>query len=133
MGVVVTLLAYGCPRQAIVHALGRDERTVARWQERAGQYGQKVHEASMMQAKRNLEPVQAEEIRVNGPGLIPWMAMAILVSPRLWLGGVVREHPDRRLADRLLRMVTACGRPRGALLVLTDGGSADPGGPFGKR
>jgi transposase-like protein len=28
--IVVTLLAYGCPPQAIVHALGLDERTVAR-------------------------------------------------------------------------------------------------------
>src|ERR1700730_8765584 len=27
---VVTLLSYGCPRQAIVHAFGLDERTVAR-------------------------------------------------------------------------------------------------------
>src|SRR4030088_2109643 len=33
---VVTLLSYGCPPQAIVHAFGLDERTVARWQERAG-------------------------------------------------------------------------------------------------
>jgi transposase-like protein len=29
--IVVTLLAYGCPSQAIAHALGLDERTVARW------------------------------------------------------------------------------------------------------
>ncbi len=27
--IVVTLLAYGCPVQAIVHAFGLDERTVA--------------------------------------------------------------------------------------------------------
>ena len=34
---VVTLLAYGCPVQAIVAAFGLDERTVARWQRgRAG-------------------------------------------------------------------------------------------------
>jgi len=29
--IVVTLLSYGCPVQAIVHALGLDERTVADW------------------------------------------------------------------------------------------------------
>lgn len=28
---IVTLLAYGCPRQAIVAAFGLDERAVARW------------------------------------------------------------------------------------------------------
>jgi transposase-like protein len=30
--IVVTLLAYGCPVQAIVAGFGLDERTVARWQ-----------------------------------------------------------------------------------------------------
>ncbi len=34
--IVVTLLTYGCPVQAIVHALGLDERTVADWRDRAG-------------------------------------------------------------------------------------------------
>src|SRR5258708_20492742 len=33
---VIILLAYGCPTQAIVHAYGLDERTVAEWQKRAG-------------------------------------------------------------------------------------------------
>src|SRR3954447_13995543 len=33
---VVTLLADGCPVQAIVAAFGPDERTVARWQARPG-------------------------------------------------------------------------------------------------
>ena len=33
--IVVTLLSYGCPVQAIVHAFGLDERTVADWRDRA--------------------------------------------------------------------------------------------------
>jgi IS1 family transposase len=125
--VVVTLLSYGCPRQAIVHAFGLDERTVARWQERAGKQSQKVHEAIVMQSKLNLEHVQADEIRVKGHGMIPWMAMAIMVSTRLWLGGMVSERRDRKLADQLMRMVKACCLPLCALLVLTDGWSAYPG------
>jgi hypothetical protein len=36
--VVVTLLASGCPLQAIVHAYGLDERTVASWRDRAGRH-----------------------------------------------------------------------------------------------
>jgi transposase-like protein len=60
--VVVTLLAYGCPRQAIVHAFGLDERTVARWQERAGQHCQKMHEVRLMQGKLHLEHVQAGRV-----------------------------------------------------------------------
>src|SRR5687768_4423315 len=40
---VVTLLAYGCPPQAIVAAFGLDERTVAAWQQRAGRHCEQVH------------------------------------------------------------------------------------------
>jgi transposase-like protein len=39
--IVVTLLSYGCPVQAIVYAFGLDERTVADWRDRAGQQCQK--------------------------------------------------------------------------------------------
>lgn len=124
---VVTLLSYGCPRQAIVHAFGLDERTVARWQERAGQQCRKIHEARVMQAKLNLEHVQADEIRVKGHQVIPWMAMAIMVSTRLWLGGVVSERRDRKLADRCLSMVKGCCLPLCALLVITDGWAAYAG------
>ena len=41
---VVTLLAHGCPLQAIVVACGFDERTVASWAARAGVQGQAVQE-----------------------------------------------------------------------------------------
>src|SRR3712207_7266379 len=41
---VVTLLAYGCPVQAIVAAFGLDERTVARWQKECGLQCRRVHE-----------------------------------------------------------------------------------------
>src|SRR6476469_4281134 len=36
--IVVTLLAYGCPIQAIVQAFELDERTVASWRNRAGKH-----------------------------------------------------------------------------------------------
>src|SRR5215470_2451845 len=84
IALVVTLLSYGCPRQAIVHAFDLDERTVARWQERAGQQCQRVHEAMVTQAKLNLEQGPPDEIRVKGHRMISWMAMAIMVSTRLW-------------------------------------------------
>src|SRR5690349_10428992 len=38
--IVVTLLASGCPVQAIVQAYGLDERTVASWRDRAGRHCQ---------------------------------------------------------------------------------------------
>lgn len=40
---VATLLAHGCPLQAIVAAFKLDERTVMDWQERTGQHCQQVH------------------------------------------------------------------------------------------
>lgn len=57
--IVVTLLAYGCPPQAIVHALYLDERTMARWQERAGAHCQKVHRDQVVQAQLDVQHVQA--------------------------------------------------------------------------
>jgi transposase-like protein len=42
VSLVVTLLAHGCPGQAIVAACGFDERTVAAWWTRAGRQGQAV-------------------------------------------------------------------------------------------
>jgi transposase-like protein/IS1 family transposase len=124
--IVIPLLAYGCPPQAIVHALKLDERTVARWQERAGAHCQKVHQDQIIQGRLDLQHVQVDEIRGKGYKMSPWMAMAIMVSTRLWLGGTVSLTRDRHLADRLLRMVKACCQPVSALLVLTDGWSAYP-------
>jgi hypothetical protein len=42
VSLIVTLLAHGCPLQAIVIAFGFDERTVARWGMRTGIQGQAV-------------------------------------------------------------------------------------------
>src|SRR5260370_1383164 len=125
--IVVTLLAYGCPVEAIVHALGLDERTVARWQDRAGAHCQKVHEDQVMAGKLDLQHVQADEIRGKGWKMIPWIGLAMMVSTRLWLGGVVSLRRDRHLANALLQMVKSCCQPLVAVLVLTDGWAAYPG------
>jgi hypothetical protein len=122
--IVVSLLAYGCPIQAIVHAFWLDERTVASWRDRAGQHCQLVHQAFVPQGQLDAQHVQVDEIRVKGRGMIVWMGLALMVSTRLWLGGVVSVHRDRRLADRLLQQVRACCRPRHPILVCTDGWAA---------
>jgi transposase-like protein len=93
---IVTLLAYGCPLQAIVAAFGLDERTVAKWWTRAGQQSQAVHE-HQVERPLDLGHVQADEIRVKKQKGIVWMAMAIQVKTRLWLGGEVNEHRDMAL------------------------------------
>ncbi len=52
--IVVTLLSYGCPAPALVHALGLDERTVAHWRDRAGAHCQRVHEGIVEQGNLDL-------------------------------------------------------------------------------
>ncbi len=123
---VVTLLTYGCPIQAIVHAFGLDERTVAAWRDRAGAHCQQVHQEIVEQGQLNLMHVQADEIRVKGCKMIAWMGLAMMVSTRLWLGGAVQFSRDRRLADTLMQQVRRCAACLRPLLVLTDGWSAYP-------
>ena len=124
--IVVTLLAFGCPVQAIVHAYGLDERTVAAWRDRAGQQCQRVHQALIEQGQLELIHVQADEIRVKARGMVIWMGLAMMVSSRLWLAGVVSRTRDTQLADRLLQQVRACCRTGSNLLVCTDGWAAYP-------
>src|SRR5262244_745305 len=98
---VVTLLAHGCPLQAIVAAFGLDERTVADWWARAGQQGQAIQEY-LVEQPRDLGHVQADEIRVKTQGAIVWMALAIMVRTRLWLAGEVSAQRDMALIRRLI-------------------------------
>jgi len=116
---VVTLLAHGCPPQAIVAAFGFDERTVASWMARGGVQGQAVQE-HLVEQPRDLGQVQADEIRVKKQGGIVWMALAMMIRTRLWLAGEVSEHRDMPLIRRLIERVRRCAAPR-PLLVCTDG------------
>jgi len=92
---VVTLLAYGCPVQAIVAAFGLDERTAADWQRRAGRQGERVHGQRVQAGAVTLGQVQADELRVRVVGGIVWLAMSLSVASRLWLGGAVSATRDR--------------------------------------
>lgn len=118
---VVTLLAYGCPLQAIVQAFELDERTVRDWQERAGDHAQAVHAALVSAQPMELQHVQADEIRVRlQKRLVVWMAMALCVPTRLWLGGVLSHSRDKHLVRKLARLVKSCAR-FGAILLVSDG------------
>jgi transposase-like protein/IS1 family transposase len=119
VALILTLLAHGCPVQAIVVAFGFDERTVAAWGARAGRQGQAVQE-HLVEQPRDLGQVQADEIRVKKQGGIVWMALAMMVKTRLWLGGEVSEQRDMPLIRRLIERVKRCAARR-PLLVCTDG------------
>ena len=119
---VVTLLAWGCPPQAIVAAFDVNERTVADWQRRAAAQCREVHE-QLVQRPRQLGEVQADELRVKRQGAIVWVAFALQTATRLWLGGTVSEHRDRWLITRLMQQVRRCARQL-PLRLVTDGFAA---------
>ena len=123
---VVTLLAYRCPIQAIAHAYSLVERTVANWQRRAGKHCQQMHRAIVAQATVTTTQVQADEIRAKGRRLVIWMGIAMDATSRLWLAGVVRVNRDRQRADRLLQQVRRCCQHVQGLLICTDGWNAHP-------
>jgi hypothetical protein len=116
---IVTLLAHGCPVQAIVAAFGFDERTVADWWARSGRQSQAVHEY-LVEQPRDLGQVQADELRVKKQGGIVWMAFAMMIKTRLWLGGEVSAQRDLPLIRRLIERVRRCAARR-PLLICTDG------------
>ena len=120
MRIVLTLLCHGCPIQGIVAAFGLDERTVARWQAEAGQHCQRLHEHLVQQGQVDLGQVQADELWVKVVGGKVWMAMALAVPFRLWLGGVISPHRDRALITSLVRIVAASALSLG-ILVCVDG------------
>jgi transposase-like protein/IS1 family transposase len=124
VSLVITLLAHGCPLQAIVVAFGFDERTVAAWFARAGTQAQAVQE-HLVEQPRELGQVQADEIRVKQQGKISWMALAMTVGTRLWLAGEVSEQRNLGLVRHLLARVRRCAA-RAPLLFCTDGFRAYP-------
>ncbi len=105
MFTVTTLLAHGCPLQAVVAAFSLDERTVARWEREAGMQCRRVHEHIVEAGRVELGQVQADELRVRVVGGVAWLASAISVTSRLWLGGAVRIRRDRGLVRTLLERV----------------------------
>lgn len=117
---VIVLLAYGCPIQAIVKAFLLDERTVRDWQKRAGQHCQQIHEHLVENSQHDLEQVQADEIKAKTQKGTLWMAFAIWVPTRFWMGGVVSPKRDMELIQSLadkVRQMALC-RP---LLLAVDG------------
>jgi len=108
---VITLLAHGCPLQAIVVAFRLDERTVQGWQARAGAQCQRLHE-HLVEQPRDLGQVQADELWVKLQGLKAWLAMALQVSTRLWLGGVISPRRDGALIVALVQKIRAGALPR---------------------
>jgi len=118
---VVSLLAHGCPVQAICATFGLDRRTVAQWLRQSGEHCERVHQA--WSRPMELVQVQADEIRLKAQGMILWIAMAIAVPTRFWLGGVTSQHRDWSLIYALAEKVKAWSLCR-EMLITFDGFAA---------
>jgi transposase-like protein len=114
---VITLVSWGCPIVAIEHAYGIQAQTVRDWLEAAGRHAEVIHHDQVVQP-RDLGQVQADEVRVTTQCGVVWMAMAIMVSTRLWLGGAVSTQRDQRLIKRLVALIAAAAVVAPLLLVV---------------
>ncbi len=85
----------------------------------------RVHEHIVEAGRVELGQVQADELRVRVVGGVMWLAGALAVQSRLWLGGVVSLRRDRDLIRTLLSRVRSCGSVR-AVLLCTDGLASYP-------
>ncbi len=120
---VVGLVACGCPVAAIVRVFEIDERTVADWLRRAGTYAEAFHHQHMRPI--DLQQVQVDEIRLKMQRQVIWVAMAMSVGSRLWLGAVCRVKRDKKLARQIITCVYNWARQQ-ALVIAFDGWNAYP-------
>lgn len=118
---VVTLVAYGCPVAAIVAAFERDERTIARWLERSGTHAETIHHQHMHPL--DLQQVQVDEMWIRIQKQVVWLAMAIAVGSRLWLGAVCRPKRNKQLARQIVTCIYNWAQPM-PLVISFDGWKA---------
>lgn len=120
---VVGLMAWGCPLKAIVSVFEVDERTVADWLHRAGSYAETFHHQHIQE--HELQQVQVDEIRLKMQRQVLWIAMALSVGSRLWLGAVCRVSRDKQLARQIMTCVYNWAK-KVPLVIAFDGWSAYP-------
>ncbi|SRR6266487_1376108 len=119
--VVLTLLAYGCPRAAIRAAFDLDERTVADWQLKAGRHARQVQEQVVCQGHVDVGQVQADELYTKTQAGSVWVATAISVFSRLWLWGAVGWTRDEALITPVIEHVRTAAQAHQPILFAVDG------------
>lgn len=125
--VVLTLLAHGCPVQAITAAFYLDARTVTDGLRKAGLHGKKIQGRVVCHGRVTLGQVQADELYVKMQGGRVWMATAMRVFSRLFLWGEIALQRDRCLIERVVAHVwAAAGGIVQSVLFAVDGFSAYP-------
>ncbi len=115
---VITLIAYGCPPKAVEKAFGFHERTIKNWWLRSGEHCRVMHEHMIGKSQLELEQVQADEIKGKGQGTTFWIAMAMMVRTRLWLGGAISHKRNLKLIQALANQIRQMALCREMLLAV---------------
>jgi transposase-like protein len=121
VGVVLALLATGCPIPAVVFAFGLDERTVADWHAKAGRQAKTVHEQLVCQGAVDVGQVQADELYTKTQAGSVWIATAMSVFSRLWLWGAIGWNRDAALLEPVIEQVRAAAQRGRPILFAVDG------------
>jgi transposase-like protein len=116
---VITLIASGCPEAAIVVAFDLHPRPVRNWVTAAGQHAATIQQ-QLVEQPLDLGQVQPDELRVKTQAGVVWMALALQVATRLWLGGVISPPHDTTLLRALADLIARCALV-GPLLIAVDG------------
>ena len=119
--VVLTLLAYGCPIPAVVATFGLDERTIAAWQDKAGQHAKRVQQQVVCHGTVDVGQVQADELYTKTRAGPVWIATAMTVFSRLWLWGTISWGRDAALITPVIAQVRAAAQPGQSILFAVDG------------
>lgn len=123
---VLTLLAYGCPIPAIVAAFSIDERTIAEWQRKAGEHGERIQNDLVCSGQIELGQVQQDELCINGQGFKAWVATGMTVFSRLFIWGEVSISRNKRLIERVVRQVHAAAHSVQPVVFAVDGLASYP-------
>src|SRR6266540_1324294 len=121
VGVVLALLASGCPVPAVVFAFGLDERTVADWHAKAGRHAKTVQEQVVCHGAVDLGQVQADELYTKTQAGPVWIATAMTVFSRLWLWGAISWDRDTALVEPVIAQVRAAAQIGQPILFAVDG------------
>jgi transposase-like protein len=101
------------------YRLHQSHEAASRLQQEAGSHCQEVHD-HLVEQQRDLGQVQADEIRIKAQGVIIWLAMAVQVQTRLWLGAALSSQRNLGLLQALMSHVRAAALCR-PLLICSDG------------
>jgi hypothetical protein len=119
--VVLSVLAYGCPIPALVATFALDQRTIAAWQHKAGQHARQVHAQVVGHGQVDVGQLQADELATITQAEPVWVATAMSVFSRLWLGGAIGWQREAALIEPVIQQVRAAAQLGRPILWAVDG------------